>query len=715
MRPLIVWHIFRKDLRETLRDRRTLFTTLVLPLVVYPLLFTAVGSFTSNKREELAALTARIAVWGPVPESAVQAVLKEKATLVERQAEVPLSPEELARKAVGEKKVDVVLLTDDASGPSVKVTVYADSTQLESEAMQERVLKVLRKHDRALLEQRMVALGQPAISARPLEVEEADLSSGARRAATVVGSFLPYMVLILLASAAFYSAIDLTAGEKERGTLQTLLTAPVHALEVVTGKYLTVVAMTLVAALANIVSLGLAIGRILSAEGGTEGFHMGPRVGLTLFLTLLPAALLLAALFVAVGVLARTYKEGQSYLMPLLLLVVFGAMGSTLPGVELTPALALVPLTNVALLMRALLSGRATLALGTTVIISSFAYAAMGLVLAARVFETEQVLLSGEKPWRDIFARKAKGKLTPLNTLFFVALLVVVVFYGSVPLVRAVTREQIGRAIALSELGFFLLPALLWALYMRVPMRDAFQLRLPKGRGVLGTVLLAASGWAVGLAVGAVLVNFKGARDYSEQLGELAGETRAPLLGDGGGAGGHSPGGVRGGLLPGRGAGGALPRGLSRAGGGGKRAGLRPLPRQPLPRGRGDDAGPRPWVCGLRVQKPPPGRPHAPRQQRPSNGDGAPAGGRGLLRVQGRPRGGAFVDGPRAVASSRKRPPSRGGSARAKLSSRLGGAPMKHVSASCVLVAAVFAWGAAPRRRRLLSPRPPPKASSRAR
>ncbi len=523
MRPKIVWHIFRKDLRETLRDRRTLFTTLVLPLVVYPLLFTAVGSFTSNKREELAALTGRVAVWGPVPESAVQAVLKEKATLVDRQASVPPSPEEAARKAVAEKKVDVVLLTADGSGPSVKVTVYADSTQLESEAMQERVLKVLRKHDGALLEQRMVALGQPAISARPLEVEEADLSSGARRAATVVGSFLPYMVLILLASAAFYSAIDLTAGEKERGTLQTLLTAPVHALEVVTGKYLTVVTMTLVAALANIVSLGLAIGRILSTEG-SEGFHMGPRVGLTLFLTLLPAALLLAALFIAVGVLARTYKEGQSYLMPLLLLVIFSAMGSTLPGVELTPALALVPLTNVSLLMRALLSGRATLALGSTVIISSFAYAAMGLVLAARVFETEQVLLSGEKPWRDILARKAKGKLTPLNTLFFVALLVVVVFYGSVPLVLATSKEQIGRAIALSELGFFLLPALLWALYMRVPLRDAFQLRLPKGRGVLGTALLAAGGWAVGLAVGYILVHFQGARDYSEQLGELLGK-----------------------------------------------------------------------------------------------------------------------------------------------------------------------------------------------
>jgi sodium transport system permease protein len=525
VRPLIVWHIFRKDLLETLRDRRTLFTTLVLPLVVYPLLFTAVGSFTSNKREQIAAQSARIAVWGPVPESAVQAVLKQKATLVDRRASVPSSPEELARQAVGDKTVDVVLVTPEGpTGPSVQVKVYADSTQLQSEAMQERVLKVLRQHDAALLEERMVALGQPAISAQPLLVEEADLSNSARRAASLVGSILPYMVLVLLASAAFYSAIDLTAGEKERGTLQTLLTAPVHALEVVSGKYLAVVTMTLVAALANIVSLGLAIGRILSADSGHVGFHMGPRVGLALFLTLLPAALLLAALFLAVGVMARTYKEGQSYLMPLLLLVIFAAMGSTLPGVELTPALALVPLTNVALLMRELLSGRATLALGTTVVISSFAYAAMGVVLAARVFETEQVLLSGEKPWKDVFAKKAKGGLNPINTLFFVALLVVVVFYGTVPLLLAVTREQIGRAIAASELGFFLLPALLWALLMRMPLKDAFQLRLPSRRGLLGTLLLGLGGWAVGLAVGALLSRLQGARDYSEQLGELLGK-----------------------------------------------------------------------------------------------------------------------------------------------------------------------------------------------
>jgi sodium transport system permease protein len=527
VRPLIVWHIFRKDLVETLRDRRALFTTLVLPLVLYPLLFTAIGSFTSNKREQIKSQPARIAVWGPVPETAVEAVLKENATLVDRRASVPPSPEDMARQLVTDKTVDVVLLTPEGPvGPSISVKVYADSTQFESDAMQDRVLKVLRKHEALLLEERMVALGQPAISARPLLVEEEDLSSSARRAASLVGSILPYMVLVLLASAAFYSAIDLTAGEKERGTLQTLLTAPVHALEVVAGKYLAVVTMTLVAALANIVSLGLAIGRILSGDGGTAqgGFHMGPRVGLTLFLTLVPAALLLSALYVAVGVMARTYKEGQSYLMPLLFLVVFAALGSTLPGVELTPVLALVPLTNVALLMRELLNGRATLFLGTEVLISSFAYAAMGVVLAARVFETEQVLLSGEKPWKDIFARKAKGGLTPINTLFFVALLVVVVFYGTVPLMLAVTKEQVGRAIAGSELGFFLLPAVLWALLMRVPLREAFQLRLPSRRGLLGTALFVSGGWAVGLAIGSLLSYFQGAQDYSEQLGELLGK-----------------------------------------------------------------------------------------------------------------------------------------------------------------------------------------------
>jgi sodium transport system permease protein len=525
MRPTIVWHIFRKDLLETLRDRRTLFMSLVLPLVLYPLLFTAIGAFTSNKRQEVASQTAKVAVWGPVPESAVKAVEADQATVVERLPTVPADAVARARKAVADKQVHVVLVTpDDARGQSIPVKVYGDSTQFESDAMHDRLMKTLRKTETRMLEERMVALGQPAISARPLAVEEEDLSDRARRAASIVGAFLPYMVVILLATAAFYAAIDLTAGEKERGTLQTLLTAPVHAIEVVAGKYLTVVVMTLVAALANIGSLGLTIGRLLAAPGGEASFQMGPKVVVALFLTLLPAVLLLASLFLAVGVMARTYKEGQSYLMPLLFLVLFAAMGSTLPGVELTPVLALVPLTNVALLMHDLLVGRATLVLGTMVIISSFAYAAMGVVLAARVFETEQVLLSGEKPWKDVFARKAKGGLTPASALFFVALLVVVAFYGSVPLLKAITREQIGRAIAISEIGFFLVPAVLWTLAMRVPMRDAFQLRLPTRRGWAGTLLLAGGGWAVGMTVGAFLSRFQGAREYSQQLGDLLGK-----------------------------------------------------------------------------------------------------------------------------------------------------------------------------------------------
>ena len=151
---------------ETLRDRRALFTTLVLPIVVYPLLFTAIGSFTSNKREEIAKRSARVAVWGAVPEGAVQAVLQEKATLVERVASVPADAVERARKAVADKQLDVVLVTPDAAvGPSVPVKVYADSTQLESDAMQERVLKALRKHEAArALHERLTPPAEPAIT-----------------------------------------------------------------------------------------------------------------------------------------------------------------------------------------------------------------------------------------------------------------------------------------------------------------------------------------------------------------------------------------------------------------------------------------------------------------------------------------------------------------------------------------------------------------------
>ena len=525
MRLPIVLHIFRKDLVETLRDRRTVVMAFVVPALIYPLLFTLLGSVASDKRGELERTRVRVAAWGPVPSSALRAVEQQaRADIVDRREQLPANPESEARALVSSKKVHVVLLTPSGSaGASIPIRVLSDSTDVDSDAMERRVSRALTDHDAELLRQRMTALGQDAAAAKPLDVHEDDLADAARRGASLAATLLPYLLLVLVATSGFYAALDLTAGEKERGTLQTLLTAPVRSVEIVAGKYLAVLALTLAATVCNLGSIALTLSRATAAIDRAARFSLGLSSAAAIFFTVLPAALLIVAILMAVGVLARSYREGQSYLMPILILVILAGFASFLPGAELTAGTSLIPLLNVTLLVHDLLVGKAGPTQVMVVWAVSLAWAVLGIVLTARVFQTEQVLLSGEKPWRDVLApgsRTGRG-LTPGNALAFAAVLLVVNFYGSVLFER---RGGVAAMILGTQLGLMLLPSLLWCRAFKAPLRQTLQLRLPTGRGWLGTVLLAAGGWSVGALVWSQLLRFPGARAYTDWLGELLGK-----------------------------------------------------------------------------------------------------------------------------------------------------------------------------------------------
>src|SRR5215813_903155 len=526
MRPAIVLHIFRKDLVETLRDRRTVVMAFLVPALVYPLLFTLAGSVATDKRGELERTRARVAAWGPVPESTLHAVEQQaRADVVDRRDLPPTDPEAEARRLVASKRVHVVLLTPSgASGTSIPVRVLADSTNVDSDAMERRVSRALTDHGAELLRQRMLALGQDASAARPLDIREEDLADAARRGASFAAVLLPYLLLVLVATSGFYAALDLTAGEKERGTLQTLLTAPVRSVEIVAGKYLAVLALTLAATVCNLGSIALTLSRATAAMETRAHFSLGLSSAGAIFLTVLPAALLIVALLMAVGVLARSYREGQTYLMPILLLVMFTGFASLLPGAELTAGTALVPLLNVTLLVHDLLLGKVGAARLMEVWAVSLAYAALGILLTTRIFQTEQVLLSGEKPWRDVFApgRRVKGGLTPASAVVFSAVLLVVAFYGSAFIER---RTPLAAMILVSQLGFFLVPALLWCRWTGAPLVESLQLRWPTPRGWVATLFLALGGWSVGALVWQQLLQrFPGARAYNDLLGELLGK-----------------------------------------------------------------------------------------------------------------------------------------------------------------------------------------------
>jgi ABC-type Na+ efflux pump permease subunit len=201
---------------------------------------------------------------------------------------------------------------------------------------------------------------------------------------------------MMLFIGALYPAVDLTAGEKERGTLETLLVCPVRPVQVMAAKYLTVALVSVVSTLVNLLAMAGTFGAGLSLAGEastTMRFSPG-QVGVMLA-CLVPAALLVSGVSLAVASMARTFKEGQSLMTPVMLVGLAPALVSQMPGIELTTVTALVPLLNVALLVKAAVLGTAT-ALHVVLTVGSVLISALGaLKWAASAFDSEVFRFGG--------------------------------------------------------------------------------------------------------------------------------------------------------------------------------------------------------------------------------------------------------------------------------------------------------------------------------
>ncbi|WP_257454949.1 ABC transporter permease subunit/CPBP intramembrane protease [Archangium lipolyticum] len=498
MRWSIARTLFRKDLLEALRDRRTLALLVAVPLLLYPLLLVVTALTSGALARSTEEKPLKLVVWGS-PTPMLQEALKgmERVEWAGVHEKAPGDAPREAKRLLDERKAHVVLaLTPDSveralgtgsalegTAENLGVRVYFDSGRPESRAARKRLGEVLDQVHLDTVRVRFEEAGMSGALAAPLQVEDSDF----RSLGLWLAYMLPYVLLCALVMSGFYPAIDVTAGEKERGTLQTLLCAPVKPLEVVLGKYGVVSLFTLGGALMNLLGMGLAF---MAIAGGTVGrVHMSAGMLAAAFGALVPLAMLVSALLIAVGVTARSFKEGQNHLMPVLLGVMVLAHGAMIPSVELTPKLALVPIVNVAVLLRELLTGRVDVGLYSVVFVSTLAWAVAGVLFAARVFESEQVLLSGERPWRDVFGRKVRrgDDFSPGSALLYFAIILVGSLFAGI-LLRE--RLPLWGLLAVIQVGVFLVPAVWWVRHRGADVREVFSLRPPSRRGALAVLLL---------------------------------------------------------------------------------------------------------------------------------------------------------------------------------------------------------------------------------
>ena len=401
--------VYLKELRDSLRDRRTLFSTIIIPTVVIPLFSFGFGkvatTIDSRARQEIPA----IEILGGEDSPAVVAELKQSKKLRVMHAAEDWKLQITDKKIRAAVQIPPGFEAGLKTGAAPSVTIYHYRGEMRSSLGADELERFFRELRDRTVADRLAARSLPATLIKPFEFTRENVAPPEKVGGNLVGGLVPYLIIILCFTGAMYPAIDLTAGEKERGTMETLLCSPVSRVEIVLGKFLLVLTGSISAMFFMLLSMGLTAfvaGTLYSAAGRGSALALAnpgaavrsalPTIdpfGLLGVLALvLPVAVLFSAVIFTVALFAKSYKEAQSYIAPMMILVIMPAAIGLLPGIDLNATLALVPLLNLSLVCREMLSGVWHWNYIALIFGSSCGYAGVALSLAVKMFNREGVI-----------------------------------------------------------------------------------------------------------------------------------------------------------------------------------------------------------------------------------------------------------------------------------------------------------------------------------
>jgi sodium transport system permease protein len=413
-----VWILYRHEVRCALRERSILTGSIIIPLVMYPLLLWAVSAGTTFVQGQADRMTSRVAI---TDAAAAPQVLTDslgahgRVTLTEwRDARAA------ALQAIADGRLDA-LVEFEAAAPdgagstdNFRVVVSYSEARERSAAALARVEAAVDAYRDTRIEAARRDLGVADPAWADFAVLRRDIATPDEIGRFILSLLVPLLTLIMVSLATFYPAIDATAGERERSTWETLMTVAVPRGAVAAAKYLYVATFGALGGLLNLGALALSLGWLLGTIGGEEaealvgrGIPLGAMPVIVLGVTLL--ALFVAAGMLVFAVFARNFKEGQSMITPFYMLIFLPAFLVQSPDIEFTPALAAVPLVNVALLIReAVLGTLAPLQGGITILTMAVCVAA-AVAFAQWVIAREEVLLGGQEGglWKYLKGRRS--------------------------------------------------------------------------------------------------------------------------------------------------------------------------------------------------------------------------------------------------------------------------------------------------------------------
>ncbi|MCY7293649.1 MAG: ABC transporter permease [Ferruginibacter sp.] len=387
-----IFTVLKKELKDTLRDRRTLISAVIIPALIIPLLLIGVTKLQRTLMKKEGDKQLKIAIIGN-PENfrnhLEDSTFKMFTTYKLEDAKLAVSKDSL--DAIIEFQPNFFANVNDMK--SGKMNLYYKSTNFMLYSRISEKLEIIKSQ---ILQERIQKLNISEEALIPFSVTKVDIATVKEQLGKMIGGFLPYIFIIFCFTACMYPAIDLITGEKEKGTMETLLSSPASRFQILIGKILTISIVGLSAALMTIVGMvvGLKFLPDIPADFlATINDIVSVKFIVMLFAMLIPLSIFFAGLLSAIVIRAKSFKEAQTMVTPMMFVIIIPAMLALIPGVVLNWQTTFIPVLNIALATKEIIAGTINIAMYAAIVLSLIGFALLAAFISYKQFSKESMVL----------------------------------------------------------------------------------------------------------------------------------------------------------------------------------------------------------------------------------------------------------------------------------------------------------------------------------
>ncbi len=388
--------IAKKEVIDIFRDRRTIIMMVVVPLFLIPVLLGTVFKITKSMAEKASEKQLKVQIYGQeyAPDLYQAFADMDKVIILDQ------IPTDSIQSYIQQEFLDVAIHVDSdykvniAKNGQAKIRIQFKGTDSFG-ITKDRINGVLKKFENQIVSERMDRLNLKPEVVRAYNINYEDVASKQEKFGKIAGGWFPYVFIIFGFMGAMYPALDLGAGEKERGTLETILSSPASRLDIVLGKFLVVLLAAFLTAFLALGGMAVGIQRIPDIPPEVLiviNEVLNPKtIGLIMTLVL-PVAAFFSAMLLGLSIYARSFKEAQSIVAPLNIVIIFPAVIGTLPGMELNAITSLIPVLNVSLASKDIIAGVINPLYMAEVYISLFGFAGLAIFWCVKMFNWEKTI-----------------------------------------------------------------------------------------------------------------------------------------------------------------------------------------------------------------------------------------------------------------------------------------------------------------------------------